>query len=180
MSDVIDICGKTFEKFISKEDIHQIVQRLANEVNSAYQDKKDVILVSILDGSFIFMADLVRELDFPFEIRFVKLQSYSDMESSGEVNYVLSLKNDVEGKHILIVEDIIDSGLTIESFYSKVSSMKAASVKVCSFLSKPDAHNDIVPIDFLGKEIAPLFVIGYGLDLNGQGRQLPGIYKLKV
>lgn len=176
----IDIQGKTFEQFISKAEIKETVLRLASEINAYYKDKKDILLISILDGSFIFMADIVRELNFSFEIQFVKLRSYNNMESTGEIEYALSIDDNIEGRHILIVEDIIDTGLTIESFHSKLSTRKPASINVCSFLSKPDAHNDIVDINFLGHEIQPLFVVGYGLDLNGYGRNLPDLYKLKV
>lgn len=176
----VEIEGKTFEQFISKDEIRQTVLRLASEINTYYKDKKEILLISILDGSFIFMADLVRELDFSFEIRFVKLSSYNNMESTGEIEYALSIEENIAGRHILIVEDIVDTGLTIESFHSKVSAKNPASISVCSFLSKPDAHNDIVDITFLGHEIPPVFVLGYGLDLNGYGRNLADLYKLKV
>ena len=126
------------------------------------------------------MADLVRQLTFPHKIQFVKLSSYEDMESRGEVEFVLDLRTEVDGKHVVVIEDIIDTGLTIESFIAKLEARNPLSVKICTLLSKPDVHNDIVDIHFLGKEIPPEFVVGYGLDLNGYGRNLPHIYKLKV
>ncbi len=173
--------GKTFEKYISAEEIDAIITRLAEEINTVYKDvASEIILISILDGSFIFMADLIRKLTFPHTIHFVKLKSYEGEESTGHINYILDLQTDVRGKNVLIVEDIIDTGLTIESFVEKLSNQEPLSVQTCTLLSKPEVHNDIVPIHFIGKELAPEFVVGYGLDLNGYGRNLDSIYKLKI
>lgn len=176
----ITLQDKVFKTYLNAEDIDGIITNLARTINSSYEDKEEVMLISILDGSFIFMADLVRKLKFQHMIHFVKIRSYRDTESSGEIEYVLDLDISVKGKHVLVVEDIIDTGLTLESFISKLNADSPASVKICTLLSKPDVHNDIVDVDFVGKEIPPEFIIGYGLDLNGYGRHLPDIYKLKV
>lgn len=181
MHNSISLEGKTFELYLSDEEIAEIVQRLADAINEAYgRYQLDVILVSILDGSFIFMADLVRKLNFSHKVHFVKLKSYDDMESTAEVKYMLDLDVDVSGKHVLIIEDIIDTGLTLESFTAKLLKSEPLSVKICTLLSKPEVHNDIVAVEYVGKEIPPEFIVGYGLDLNGYGRNLPAIYKLKV
>lgn len=173
--------GKAFEKFISSQEIKSITNRLAHDINTYYKDfKEDLVFISILDGAFIFMADLVRLITLDIEIEFVKLKSYEGTSSRGEVAHLLKLQKPIEGKHILVIEDIIDTGLTIEVFLEELLKKNPASVKICSFLSKPDIHNDIVTIDFLGKEIPPEFVIGYGLDINGKARNLEDIYKLKV
>ena len=177
----IQLGDKTFVKYIPATEIDQIVQKLAEEINAHYNKfQLEIILVSILDGSFIFMADLVRKLSFPHKIHFVKLKSYEDMDSSGEVKVLLDLNVDVTGKHVLIIEDIVDTGLTLESFKGKLNKSDPLSVKLCTLLSKPEVHNDIVHLDFVGKEIPPEFIVGYGLDLNGLARNLPDIYKLKV
>lgn len=177
----ISLEGKIFEQYISSEEIDSICTRLAAELNEEYSSyQMEIILISILDGSFIFMADLVRKLNFPHRIHFVKLKSYEDMESKGEVKYILDLQTDVKNKHVLVIEDIIDTGLTIESFVEKLVASEPLSVKTCTLLSKPEVHNDIVELQFIGKEIPPEFVIGYGLDLNGYARNLSSIYKLKV
>lgn len=177
----ITLEGKTFLPFITAEKIDETVSRLASELNEAYgKYQLEVLLISILDGSFIFMADLVRKLTFPHMIHFVKLRSYEDTESTGEVKFILDLDADVKGKHVVVVEDIIDTGLTIETFVEKLKKEDPLSVKTCTFLSKPDVHNDIVDMHYVGMEIPPDFVIGYGLDLNGYGRNLKHIYKLKV
>lgn len=181
MSDTVTYQDKVFEKSISSTEIERLVAKLASEINMAYQEfQMEVILISILDGSFIFMADLVRKLDFDHQIHFVKLKSYEDTESSGEVEYILDLRVDVKGKHVLVIEDIIDTGLTLESMVGKIKKAGPLSVKVCTLLSKPEVHNDIVNVDFVGQEIGPDFLIGYGLDINGQARNLPSIYKLKI
>lgn len=181
MSDSIELQEKTFVKYISAVELDDIVSKLADELNEHYRKYHlEIILVSILDGSFIFMADLVRKLTFAHKIHFVKLKSYDDMESSGQVKVLLDLDVDVAGKHVLIVEDIVDTGLTLEAFKGRLSGSDPLSVKLCTLLSKPEVHNDIVELDFVGKEIPPEFIIGYGLDLNGVARNLPDIYKLKV
>lgn len=180
-ANTITYAGKTFSKHITAEELDAMTQKVADEINATYQPfQMDIILISILDGSFIFMADLVRKLDFDHLIHFVKLKSYADMESTGEVEYILDLSVDVTGKHVLVVEDIIDTGLTLESMITKLNKANPLSVKVCTLLSKPEVHNDIVQVDFVGREIDPEFIIGYGLDINGYGRNLPDIYKLKV
>ncbi len=177
----ITLYDKIFEPFIKAEEIAGLVKRLSIEINAAYQDiEEDIILISILDGSFIFMADLVRELSFDHQIHFVKLRSYRDMESSGEVATILNVSVDLTDKHVIVVEDIVDTGLTIEKFIDMLKSRSPLSVRVCSLLSKPEVHNDIIPIDYIGLEIPPVFVVGYGLDLNHLGRNLPDIYKLKM
>ena len=176
----ITLEDKIFSIYLSEEDIAGIINNLANTINSAYADKEDVVLISILDGAFIFMADLVRKLNFPHQIHFVKIKSYRDITSTGQLEYILDLDITVKDKHILVVEDIIDTGLTLESFMTKLKADAPASAKICTLLSKPDVHNDIVDVDFVGKEIPPEFIVGYGLDLNGHGRHLPDIYKLKV
>jgi hypoxanthine phosphoribosyltransferase len=179
--EIVTYFDKVFSLFISKDEINEILNKLALEVNETYQNvNEDVILVSILDGSFIFMADLVRKLDFEFDIEFVKIRSYEGMESSGDFELLLNLQIEIEGKHILIIEDIVDTGLTIEKFIDKIKEMNPASVKVCSLLSKPEVHNDIIDIDFVGREIPPAFVIGYGLDIDGKARNLDGIYQLET
>ena len=181
MKNEIELEGKVFQTYISSEELDKIVSGLADRLNEAYNIYKiEIVLISILDGSFIFMADLVRKLTFPHKVHFVKIRSYENMQSVGEVEYILELDTDVKGKHVIVVEDIIDTGLTIESFVEKLSKAEPLSVKICSLLSKPEVHNDIVNIDYVGKEIPPEFVVGYGLDLNGYGRNLPHIYKLKV
>ena len=179
--DIVTYFDKVFSLYISKEELNQILDSLALHINDHYKHVDgEVILVSILDGSFIFMADLVRRLDFDFEVEFVKIRSYEGTESLGEVELLLELQKDIKGKHVLVVEDVIDTGLTIERFITQINGQSPASIKVCALLSKPDVHNDIIHIDYIGKEIPPAFVIGYGLDIDGKARNLDAIYQLET
>lgn len=178
---VVTYFDKVFSVYISKKEIEQILDNLASSINEHYKNVVgDVVLVSILDGSFIFMADLVRRLDFEFDIEFVKIRSYEDMESTGNIELLLELHKDIKGKHVLVVEDVVDTGLTIEQFIAQIHGEEPASIRVCTLLSKPDVHNDIIHIDYIGKEIPPAFVIGYGLDINGKARNLDAIYQLET
>ena len=172
---------KTFELYIHQEELDKIVSHLANKINEHYANiDHPLVLISILDGSFIFMADLIRKLNLDVEIQFVKLKSYEGTSSRGEVAHILKLSKSLKNKHALIIEDIIDTGLTIEVLLEELKKKEPQSLKVCTLLSKPDVHNDIISIDFIGKNLPPEFVIGYGLDINGKARHLPDIYKLKV
>lgn len=177
----VELQNKTFELFIDQERINTAVKKIASEIDAYYKNKPEpIVLISILDGSFIFMADLVRYIQKDLEIEFVKLKSYEGTNSRGEIAHLLKLSKSLKGKHAIVVEDIIDTGLTIDVFLEELEKKDSLSIKVCTLLSKPDIHNDIVNIDFLGLEIPPDFVIGYGLDIDGLGRNLPDIYKLKV
>lgn len=177
--EIVKYFDKVFSLYISREEIDSTLDALAKQINESYQDvNEDVVLISILDGSFVFMADLVRKLDFDFGIEFVKIRTYEGMESSGNFELILNLQKAIKGKHILIVEDIVDTGLTIEKFIDELRKSDPRSVKICTLLSKPDVHNDIINIDFVGKEIPPAFVIGYGLDIDGKARNLDAIYQL--
>lgn len=181
MKKEVSYFGKIFELYIPSWEIANTVKRMAGEINTFYRGQdEEVVLISILDGAFIFMADLVRQLEFEHEINFVKLKSYKNMESTGNVETLLDVGVDLKGKHVLIVEDIVDTGLTMEKFMDHLRSKGPTSVRICTFLSKPEVHNDIFPLDFVGLEIPPLFVVGYGLDLNRHGRHLEHIYKLKI
>ena len=177
MKNTIQLFDKTFEVLISRLEIEAMVNRMAEEINQVY-GSEEVTIIGVLDGSCIFMADLVRRLYFPLKMEFVKLKSYDDYQSTGNVQTILSLQANIKDKHVLVVEDIIDTGLTIDYFLEDLRSQNPKSLRICTLLSKPEVHNDIIPIDFLGKEIDPTFVIGYGLDINGYARQFPDIYQL--
>lgn len=180
MNKSVNYFDKEFKIYIPETEIREMVKVLAEKVNNHYQKHKgeEICLVSILSGSFVFVADLIRRLNFDHNLEFVMIRSYEGIQSKGEVEHLLELRASVTGKHVLVLEDIIDTGLTIDAFIDKIKDQNPKSVKICALLSKPEVNNDIIPIDFLGKEIPPEFVIGYGLDINGQGRHLRDIYKL--
>ncbi len=178
MKDTINLHDKEFEVFISKEEIDDINNELGNLINKDYEGKSPIIL-SILNGSFIFAADLVRTFNFPLTIEFVRYSSYEGTESTGKITKILGLKSDIEDKDLLIIEDIIDTGATLHRALKDLWSKKPRSIKVVSLLLKPDSLKHIVPVDYIGKSIPNDFVVGYGLDYDELGRDLPAIYKLK-
>ncbi|AQU03119.1 hypoxanthine phosphoribosyltransferase [Dehalococcoides mccartyi] len=165
--------------FIPRADIEVYLERLAAEINRSYQDKP-LVVIGVLKGSFIFMADLIRRLNMPVELEFVGLASYGqNIQSSGKVRLTRPLKRDITGKDVLVVEDIVDSGLTISYLLKYLKRRKANSVKLCALLSKPSRRICPVEIDYLGCEVADKFLVGYGLDRGECHRQLPEIFALE-
>ena len=163
--------------FISEDKIRARIKELASMINRDYQGQ-EVVVVGVLNGSFIFCADLVRELKIPTQIEFVALSSYEGTESSGEVSFRLDVKQSLVGKNIIIVEDIVDTGLTISFLLKHMKLKNPKSVKLCSLLLKRARMKVEVPVDYLGFDIEDKFVIGYGLDFDGRFRELPyiGVY----
>lgn len=166
-----------FEKaptvMLSQEQLAARVRELGAEITAAYAGK-DVTVVGVLSGSFIFMADLVRHIDLPIRCDFLGLSSYgSATESSGVVAITKDLSGPVEGRHILVVEDIVDTGLTMAYLLKNLATRRPASVRIVSLLSKPARRQVEVTIDFLGFTIEDRFVVGYGLDFDGRYRNVP-------
>ena len=177
MSDIITLNGKPFEVFLTVEDIHQRVWELGHEISKDYKGKIPLVL-SILNGSFVFTADLIRHLDFQLKVEFVRLASYIGTSSSGEILEILGLRHDIENEDVLIVEDIVDTGLTLSNFVTRIKEKNPNSIRIVSLLQKPSAIEFPVEVDYVGFEIPNEFVLGYGLDFNEIGRELPQIYKL--
>ncbi len=178
MSD-IKIHDKIFEPFISKAKIAEGVKKVAAEINRDYAGKNPLLL-GILNGSFIFAADLFRELEIEAEISFIKLVSYKGTSSTGNVVTSIGLEEQLADRHIIIVEDIIDTGKTLHSFMPELQNRKPASLKIATFLTKPDALKYPVKADYNVFEIEHKFVVGYGLDYDGLGRNIPELYILKA
>ena len=168
-----------FKEFVSKNEISSIVNELATQVKNDLPENEVPLFIGILNGCFVFAADFVRAYRGNCEISFVKLASYEGISSTDKVKKLIGVNENLEGRTVVILEDIIDTGLTIDAFIEKIRDQNPASLKVCALLSKPEVNNDIIPVDYLGKEIPPSFVIGYGLDINGYGRHLKDIYQLK-
>ena len=160
---------------ITQGKINQAVAKLAAEINRDYRGKQP-LLIGILKGSFVFMADLVRRLDLPIEVDFVKLSSYgSGTKTSGKVKVVQGLKSPIKGRDVLIVEDIVDTGLTVSFLMGNLRKKKPASLKLCVLVDKPSEHKVPVTIDYLGFNVPDKFIVGYGIDWNEKFRQLPDI-----
>ncbi len=173
----VTIHDKVFAPFISREAISERIASLAAQISSAYRDKNPLFL-GILNGSFIFAADLVREVNVPAEISFIKLASYKGTTSTGNVVTAIGLEENLAGRHLIIVEDIIDTGKTLHAFLPEIYQRQPASVAIATFLTKPVALKYDVKADYIGFEIEDKFVVGYGLDFDGYGRNLPELYQL--
>ena len=163
--------------FLSTEQIQIKVRELAAQINRDYQGQ-EVILVCVLNGSFIFCADLVRHITVPVQIEMVSLSSYEGSESTGQVSFRLDVKQSLVNKNVILVEDIVDTGLTINFLLKHFKLKNVKSLKLCSLLLKRARLKIEVPIDYLGFDIEDKFVIGYGLDYDGRYRELPyiGVY----
>ncbi len=170
------ICQENDVKKIlfSKEEIKARIKELGKQITEDYKDAKSLLVIGILKGSCIFYSDLIREINLPIEIEFMSVSSYQDSSmSSGEVKIVKDVGTSVALKHVLFVEDIIDTGFTMSKVMEMFKEREAASVKLCSLLSKPDRRKVEIPIDYLGFTIPDEFVIGYGLDYAERYRNLP-------
>ena len=159
----------------SPEEIGAAIGRLASEITRDYRDRRP-ILIGVLKGSFMFMADLVRMLDFPLDVEFIRLSSYGrGTRSSGKVNVVQGLTSSINERHVLIIEDIVDTGLTTSFLKDYLQEQNPASLKICSLTEKPSRRQVPVPIDYLGFTVPDKFLVGYGLDYDEMFRNLPYI-----
>lgn len=174
---LVKLHDKEFKPYISAEALHENISKLA-ETLSADVKKSFPLFIVVLNGSFIFAADLVKLLKFPCEISFVKLASYHGTASTGKVSELIGLTENVEGRTIVVVEDIIDTGNTLEKLYDLLKDKKAKEIKIVTLLFKPEAYKKSIPVDYVGLRIKNEFVVGYGLDYNGLGRNLKDIYIL--
>ena len=164
------------KKFISEQEVQSIVARLGKEITEHYSEKEnlDLLVIGLLRGSFVFMADLIRVIPLPLTVDFMTVSSYGEgTESSGNVKVVMDLDEPVEGKDILMVEDIIDTGNTFNKVIGLIKYRRPRSLNICTFLSKPSRRVVDIPIDFCGMEIPDEFVCGYGLDFAQKYRNLP-------
>lgn len=173
------ICrNEPFKLFISQEDLQARIYELAQQIDHEYADKNP-ILIGVLNGSFMFLADLMRYISIDCEVDFMKLSSYGEEKiSSGNVKELKHTDAELEGRHILVVEDIVDTGLTVKYILDKLKSENPASLKMITLLHKPEATHHEVQLDYVGFEIENKFVLGYGLDYGQLGRNLPAIYQL--
>jgi len=168
------------QMLISEEQIKEKIKLLGEKISNDYKDSDNLLLVGVLKGAVVFMADLIRHIDIPLHIDFMAVSSYgSSTESSGVVRILKDLDETVEGKDLLVVEDIIDSGLTLSYMCNILKSRKPNSLKICALLDKPSRRKIDLNVDYLGFEIPDYFVVGYGLDYAGKYRNLPDICVLK-
>ena len=169
---------KEFEIFISAGEIADIVSHLAASVNRDFAGK-DPFFIIMLNGAFMFAADFLRKITVSHEVGFVSLSSYKGMQTSGQVKIYTAIPEKIKDRHVVILEDIVDTGVTMDFFLSELSKFSAKSVSIVSLFIKPDALQQKIHVDYIGKEIENRFIVGYGLDYNGLGRNLEAVYVLK-
>lgn len=178
MSKTVTIKDKKFKPYITQQEISLAVKNLADKINRELKDELPVFLV-ILNGSFMFAADLLKEVFIPCEISFIKVASYHGTSSSGAVTELIGLTEDLTNRSVVIVEDIVDTGTTIERVIDTLKRKNVKQIKVATALMKSEAFNKTFKIDYIGIEIKNEFVIGYGLDYDGLGRNLKEIHILE-
>lgn len=175
---MIQLQDKSFEVFIREEELLKEISALADTINTEYQGR-EVIFIAILNGAFMFASDLLKCIKIPCEISFVKVSSYQGTNSKGRVDELIGLNAGLENKHIIIVEDIVDTGITIDKIKTLLHAENPASIKVCTLLYKPTAFLGKIEPELIGFSIPNKFVVGFGLDYNEKGRNLREIYQLK-
>lgn len=177
--ELIKINDKTFEPYVSAKELNQIAERMASEVYQDLQESRP-IFIAVLNGSFMFAADFLRHYKGECEISFVKMASYKGTQSTGKVHQLIGLSTPVEGRDVVILEDIIDTGNTLEEIYRLFENQKVKSFRIATLFFKPDAYKKDLKIDYVGKPIPNRFIVGYGLDFDEIARNLPQVYQLNT
>ena len=175
----VKLHDKTFDTYLSSDTIQEKVQELAAQLNKDYAGKKP-LFIAILNGSFMFAADLFKYVTIDAEISFIKLASYRGMKSTGNVVTAIGLEDDLFGRDVIILEDIVDTGKTLHEFLPKLHHQQPKSLKIVALLHKSEATKYPLTIDYIGFDIPDKFVVGYGLDYDGLGRNLKEIYQLTI
>lgn len=178
MTEEIKVLDKVFVPYLTREAIQAAIKRLAGELEENYRDKKP-LFIAVLNGAFMFASDLFKELNFECEICFIKLASYKGTKSTGQVVSAIGLDISLRNRHVVILEDIVDTGRTLTHFIPELENQQPASMALCVLLHKPEATIFPLVIDYTGFSIPNRFVVGYGLDYDGYGRNIPEIYQLK-
>jgi hypoxanthine phosphoribosyltransferase len=174
----VTLHDKTFELFIDEQAIQAAISALAVQINTDYAGKKPLFL-GILNGSFLFAADLFRLIEGQAEISFLKMASYQGTATTGKINELIGLNEEIANRHIIIIEDIVDTGITLEKIIENLKLKHPASMAIATLLFKPAAYQKSIPVNYIGIKVANDFLVGYGLDYDGLGRNLKEIYKLK-
>lgn len=175
--DKVKIRDKEFEKYLSQAEIETAIDRVAEQMTADLSDS-DPLFIAILNGSFMFVSELMKRVNIPSELTFIKLASYDGVSSTGDVKRILALNKSIENRTVVILEDIVDTGNTMDHIIKELSIQNPKEIKVATLLFKPDALVKKVPLDYVALEIPSDFIVGYGLDYDGYGRNLPDIYKV--
>ena len=173
----VKVYDKIFRLSIHEKEILDAVDRIADGLNRDYHGK-DPVFLAVLNGAFVFASDLLKKINFPCSVSFVKLASYRGTSTSGNVKNLIGLNEDLKGREIVIIEDIIDSGTSMKYLLAELRELGALNIRIASLLLKPEAFKENYHIDYVGLRIPNDFIVGYGLDYNGYGRNLNQIYTL--
>ncbi len=177
MNSMIQIHDKFFEPYLSPEEIDSAIEKIANQITHDYKNKTP-LFIGVLNGSFMFVSDLMKKIDVNCELSFIKLSSYEGTHSTEKMNQLIGLATDLTNRDIIILEDIVDTGNTLSYILDLLENHSYQSLKIATLLFKPEVYKKKHPIDYIGLEIPNTFVVGFGLDYNEQGRNLKEIYKL--
>jgi hypoxanthine phosphoribosyltransferase len=169
---------KEFRLSYTSDDIQSDIDVLSSKINHDLKNVHVPLFLSILNGSFMFTSDLLKRIQFQCEVSFIKLASYEGTSSTGKINELIGLKEDIEGRTVIIVEDIVDTGHTLAKLYAELKLKNPANILVATLLFKPESYKGDIKINYVGKSIPNDFIVGYGLDYDGLGRNLPDIYTL--
>jgi len=174
----IRLKDKEFQVFIHQETIYERIKEIAAQINRDFQGKETPVFLSILNGAFMFTGDLFKELKINSYLSFVKFASYQGMSSSGEINELIGLHEDLTDRNVIVLEDIVDSGLTIRKLSQELEEHRPRELKIATLLLKPDVYKEPINLDYVGMKIPNDFIVGYGLDYDGLGRNLKDIYQV--
>lgn len=175
--DIVTVKDKRFRLSIPADELHEAIRRVAGQITKDYAGRRPLFL-AVLNGSFMFAADLLRQVDLPCEIIFVKLSSYNGTDTTGRVRELIGLNQDIEGRDVIVVEDIVDTGITMQHLLNQLQAKNPAGISVCTLLFKPEKLQTDVDIRYAALRIPNDFIVGYGLDYDGFGRNLPQIYTI--
>ncbi len=173
----VRVLDKTFALSVSESQITEAIAKIAQQMNEELYDKNPLFIV-LLNGAFMFASDLLKKLNFPSQVSFVKYASYEGTDSTGEVRELMGLSENVEGRTVVIIEDIVDTGLTMASFLSALKGLQPKDIRIVALFLKPEKLQVDLQVDYVAFSIPNDFIVGYGLDYNGYGRNLPAVYSL--
>jgi hypoxanthine phosphoribosyltransferase len=176
--EVIEILDKKFELYLNREEIHAKISDLAFQLNQKYLNQ-EVVFVAVLDGSFMFVSELMKQIQFPCQVSFIKMKSYEGMQTSGNIKELIGLTSDLKKKNVIILEDIVDTGNTIDTVVELLQSHSPLNIEIASLFFKPTAFKGVHTPTYTCFSITDEFIVGFGLDYNGYGRNLESIYQYK-